>query len=69
MSTGLRCPLCGSWYAEVQPSVISFFEAGEVCGNMAQTGPNPDQCSPSHPCPGILVPDNSELDAKFDGLL
>ena len=58
MSNGLRCPLCGSWYS-TEPSMLnSGFSAGDVCGNEAMTGPNPEKCSPDHPCPGILIPDD-----------
>ena len=49
------CPLCGSWYKS-HPEYGLFWEAGDVCGNMAMTGPNPAECSPDHPCPGVLVP-------------
>jgi len=51
MKKGYKCPLCGSMCAE-----DIGYSAGGICGSQAMTGPNPDKCSPEHPCPGILVP-------------
>jgi hypothetical protein len=68
MPNALKCPLCGSRYS-TDESGPAAFSAGDVCGNRAMTGPNPDACSPEHPCPGILVPvpDDAEPDsAKLD---
>lgn len=66
MSNGLRFPLCRSWYA-VDPSLMtSRFQAGDVCGNEAMTGPNPEKCSPEHPCEGILIPDDTKDEAMVD---
>lgn len=56
MSNGLRCPECGSWYAN-DPSLLNGgYVAGEVCGNESVKGTNPAKCSPDHPCKGILEP-------------
>ncbi len=56
MNKGLKCPLCGSWYS-TDPSVLNLgVSAGDICGNQAMTGSNPEKCSPEHPCEGILVP-------------
>lgn len=64
MSAGLRCPLCGSWYTDDAEQYVSW-RPGEVCGNRARTGPNPNKCTPEHPCPGVLVSDTPELAAQF----
>jgi hypothetical protein len=54
---GVQCPLCGSWNCTDPSVTIARRSAGEICGSTARMGPNPDQCSPEHPCQGILVQD------------
>lgn len=50
--SGLKCPLCGSWYSLAS----GVYQAGDKCGNESMKGKNPQECSPEHPCPGILEP-------------
>lgn len=59
ISKGLRCNKCGIWYC-ADPSVLHYdVQEGEQCGYEGRAGPNPDQCSPEHPCRGTLVLDLS----------
>ena len=65
MSNGVKCPLFGSYYSTDLNLLSSGLDVGDVCGNQTMTGPNPDKCSPQHPCPGILIPDTDS--AKENG--
>ena len=66
MSAGLVCPLCGTRYSN-DPTMINLgYSVGDVCGNQAMTGPNPDECSPEHPCRGILVLANEVTRKKIN---
>lgn len=51
MNKGVKCPLCGSWFAKA-----TGYSAGDICENQSMVGRNPGKCSPEHPCPGVLVP-------------
>jgi hypothetical protein len=64
MSKGLKCPLCGSWYSTAPETreLGLLFKPGDICGNRAMTGPNPQMCSSQHPCQGRLVPVEDEDD-------
>jgi hypothetical protein len=75
---GLRCPVCGSWYSADPIVINSGMEVGEVCGNQAMTGPQPELCSPEHPCEGRLEPagkthidflnDREAIKVAFEGI-
>lgn len=54
MQNGLRCPECGSFYSSDPSMLNSGMSAGDVCGNESMNGKNPKNCSPNHPCRGIL---------------